>query len=162
MFSDWLDFNSTERQAELQTLTSSCTLSFTPYLHNLASFLPSSSSFPNKAQILSLCVCVSLSVSLPFYAHTHTCTHTCACTHTHPSTNLWYKTADPNFCHHFYYLSLIRAAAIFKHLLHTRPWVCEWSRLILMASLHLYNRRKSKYKKMKWWLLGITQLSVPK
>ena len=71
MFSDWLDFNSTERQAELQTLTSSCTLSFTTYLRNLASSL-SSSSFPNKAQILSLCVCVSLCLS-PFL-RAHTCT----------------------------------------------------------------------------------------
>lgn len=161
MFSDWLDFNSTERQAELQTLTSSCTLSFTTYLHNLASSL-SSSSFPNKAQILSLCVCVSLCLSPFLHTHTHTCTHACACTHTHPSTNPWHKTTYPNFCHHFYYLSLIRAAAIFKHLLHTRPWVCQWSHLKLMASLHLYNRRKPKYKKMKWWLLRITQLSVPK
>lgn len=85
MFSDWLDLNSTERQAGLQSLAPSCMLSFTTYLHNLASSLPSSSTFPNKAQIrslhLSLSLCLSLSLppcftlSLPFYTRTDTGTH---------------------------------------------------------------------------------------
>lgn len=81
MFSDWLDLNSTERQAGLQSLAPSCMLSFTTYLHNLASSLPSSSAFPNKAQTHSLSLCLSLSLppcftlSLPFYTLTDTGTH---------------------------------------------------------------------------------------